>query len=318
MLGLLAILFWGTSIAFTRRVTEDFGPFDGMAVAYFAGGLLGCAWLATAGRLRHALAMPRAYHLVCGGLMVGYGLCYSTAIGLAGDRQTVLEVGIINYLWPGLTMLFALPILGRRASPWLLPGILLAFAGAALSIGQGSGFSWGAFGQHLISCSRAHLLALAGAILWGLYSNFNTRLAAGADGEAAPLHLMAMGMGLFALRVVTGQPSAWHPTGAGWIYLTATAIFPVLLGYLLWDIAMRRGHLNIVVAASYATPLLSTVLAVFVLGVRPGAILWVACALVIAGACLCKIALTGTRRIPPPKAYARRGGAPRRPGRCRW
>ena len=64
-----------------------------------------------------------------------------------------------------------------------------------------------------------------------------------------------------------------------------------MLGYMFWDIAMRRGHLNIVVSASYATPLLSTVLAAFVLGVRPGAGLWVACALVIAGALLCKTAL---------------------------
>lgn len=291
ILGLLAILFWGTSVAFTRRVTEDFGVFDGMAVSYVAGGALGCLWLAAVGRLRHALAMPLAYHLVCGGLMVGYGLCYSTAIGLARDRQTVLEVGIINYLWPGLTMLFALPILRRHARPLLIPGILLAFAGAAISIGQGSGFSWEAFGRNLLSCSRVHLLALAGAVLWGLYSNFNTRLAAGADGEAAPLHLVAMGAGLFALRLALGASGAWNPTPAGWLYLAATAIFPVLLGYMLWDIAMRRGHLAIVVAASNATPLLSTLLTVLVLGVRPGSGLWLGCALVVAGAVLCKRAL---------------------------
>ena len=285
------MLFWSTSIACTRRVTEDFGLFDGMAISYVAGGLLGCVWLAAAGRLRHALAMPRSYHLVCGGLMVVYGLCYSTAVGLARDRQTVLEVSIVNYLWPGLTMLLALPILRKRATPLLIPGILFALAGAALSIGQGGGFSWTAFGRTLLSFSAAHLLAFGGALFWALYSNFNTRLATAADGEAAPLHLVAMGLGLFALRFVTGDAGAWHPTPAGWCYLAATALFPVLLGYMFWDIAMRRGHLNIVVAASYATPLLSIVLAVWILGVRPGGGLWVACALIIVGALLCKNAL---------------------------
>lgn len=291
VLGLLAILCWSTSVAFTRRVTEGFGTFDGMAISYLAGGLLGCVWLASTGRLRRALAMPRAYHLVCGGLMVAYGLCYSMAIGLARDRQTVLEVSIINYLWPGLTMLLSLPILRRRASPLLIPGIALAFAGAALSIGQGSGFSWGAFGRNLFSLSNAHLLALACAICWGLYSNLNTRLAGDADGSAAPLHLAATGLGLLALRFAGGVDSAWHPTAGSWFYLAASALFPVLLGYQFWDIAMRRGRLNIVVSASYITPLLSTALAVFVLGVRPGAGLWTACALVIAGALLCKTAL---------------------------
>ena len=298
VLGLLAILFWSMSVAFTRRVSEDFGPFDGIAIAYLAGGALGCVWLAAVGRLRHALAMPRVYHLVCGGLMVGYGLCYSIAVGLAKGRQAVLEVGIINYLWPGLTMLFALPILKRRAKPLLIPGILLAFAGAAISIGQGSGFSWVAFGHNLLNGSRAHLLALIAAILWGLYSNLNTRLAGDADGEAAPLHLMATGAGLFGLRMLTGTAAAWHPTTTGWIYLAATAVFPVLLGYMLWDIAMRRGHLGIVVSASYAMPLLSTVLAAVVLGVKPGMGLWLACVLVIAGALLCKSALRETSLQP--------------------
>ncbi len=291
ILGLLSILCWSLSIAFARRVTEDFGIFDGLAISFFAGGTLGCVWLASTGRLRRALAMPRAYHLVCGGLMVGYCLCYSMAIGLACDRQTVLEVGIINYLWPGLTMLLAVPILGRRAKPLLLPGILLAFAGAALSLGQGSGFSWDAFGRHLLSCSRAHLLALAAALLWGLYSNFNARLSVGTDGVAAPLHLMAAGMGLFVMRIATGGSTTWHPDDVSWIYLAATAIFPVLLGYMFWEAAMRRGHLNIVVPASYGTPLLSTVVSVFVLGVQPGPGLWIACMLVIAGALICKSAL---------------------------
>ena len=188
-------------------------------------------------------------------------------------------------------MLLALPILRRKAGPLLLPGILLAFAGAALSIGQGGGFSWEAFGRNLLACSNAHLLALVAALLWGLYSNFNTRLAGDADGEAAPLHLVATGLGLFGMRLATGTAAVWHPTAVGWCYLAATAIIPVLLGYMFWDIAMRRGHLNIVVSASYATPLLSTVLASFVLGVHPGGGLWLACGLVIAGALLCKYAL---------------------------
>ena len=300
VLGLLAILFWGTSIAFTRRVAEDFGAVSGMAIAYVAGGALGCLWLAATGRFRRALAMPRAYHLVCGGLMVAYGLCYSGAVGLARDRQAVLEVGIINYLWPGLTMLLAVPILRRRAGPLLAPGIVLAFAGAALAIGQGDGFSWRVFGRHLLGTSPAHLLAFAGALCWGLYSNFNTRLARHADGEAAPLHLVAMGAGLAVLRLAGVETGLWHPTAAGWRYLAATACFPVMLGYLFWDIAMRRGRTSIVVSASYGTPLLSTLLAAWVLGVRPGTGLWLACVLVIAGAVVCKSALRDGAPGPAP------------------
>ena len=290
-LGLVAILCWGMSVAFTREVAEGFGAMSGMALAYAAGGGLGCVWQMATGRFGRALAMPRAYHLVCGGLMVAYGLCYSLAIGLARDRQTVLEIGILNYLWPGLSMLLAVPILRRRARPLLVPGVAIAFAGAALAVGQGGGFSWAAFGRNLLSASAAHVLALAGAVLWALYSNFNTRLAAHADGEAAPLHLVAMGAGLAVLRLATGEHGAWHPDAASWCFLAATALLPCLLGYLFWDIAMRRGHLAVVVPASYATPLISTLLAGVVLGVRVGGAIWLACGLVIGGAVLCRLAV---------------------------
>ena len=288
---MLALLFWGTSIAFTRRVAEEFGAVGGMAVSYAIGGGLGCLWLAASGRLRRALAMPRSYHLVCGGLMVVYGLCYSGAVGLARDRQTVLEVGILNYLWPAFTMLLSLPILRRRARPWFVPGMLLAVAGAALAVGQADGFSWRAFARDLLGANPAHLLACAGALCWGLYSNFNTRLARGTDGEAAPLHLVAMGAGLALLRLTGCETAAWRPTAAGWWYLGATALFPVLLGYLFWDIAMRRGRTDVVVAVSYAGPLLSTLLSALILGIRPGPGIWLACGLVIAGAVICRHAV---------------------------
>lgn len=291
ILGLLAILFWGMSVAFTRRVAEEFGALHGMALAYAAGGALGCLWQALTGRLVLAMKMPPAYHLVCGGLMVAYGLCYAAAIGCAQDRQTVLEIGILNYLWPGLTMVLALPILHRKASWMLWPGTLIAFAGAALTIGQGKGFSWLSFGQNLATFSPAHVLAIGGALIWALYSNFNTRLAAGARGEAAPLHLVAMGLGLLLLHLAVGKPGQWHPTTAGWFTLGATALFPVLLGYLFWDVAMRRGDLGVVIPVSYAIPLLSTLITGLVLNAWPGSALWTACLLVVAGAILCRKAV---------------------------
>ena len=106
-----------------------------------------------------------------------------------------------------------------------------------------------------------------------------------------PLHLMALGAGLFVTRLVLGAPAAWHPMASSWFYLIATAIFPVLLAYMLWDISMRRGHMNVIMSASYTAPLLSSVMAAFVLGVHLDANFWLACALVIGGALLCKNAL---------------------------
>jgi len=134
-LGFMAILFWSTTIAFSRSLSEQIGTLTTAAAVYLLGGLLGCLSLVLRGKkLRDILALPHAYLGVCGALFAIYALCLYLAIGLAADRHQVMAVGVINYLWPGLTLAFSVPILKRRARAGLLPGIALAFAGVVLAM----------------------------------------------------------------------------------------------------------------------------------------------------------------------------------------
>jgi drug/metabolite transporter (DMT)-like permease len=83
------------------------------------------------------------------------------------------------------------------------------------------------------------------------------------------------------------------------------AVFVTFLAYVFWDHAMRRGNMILVAALSYFTPLLSTLFSAAYLGVVPGPAIWLACALVIGGALVCRAAVVegGTVRGGP-------GGAP--------
>jgi drug/metabolite transporter (DMT)-like permease len=56
--------------------------------------------------------------------------------------------------------------------------------------------------------------------------------------------------------------------------------------YALWDRAMQRGRLLLVVAVSYFTPLLSSLVSSLYLGVVPGIRLWAGCLLLVAGSVL--------------------------------
>ena len=58
------------------------------------------------------------------------------------------------------------------------------------------------------------------------------------------------------------------------------------LGYLFWDIAMRKGNQMLVAACSYLTPFFSTVVSSIYLRVVPTVSLWLGCALIIAGSVL--------------------------------
>jgi drug/metabolite transporter (DMT)-like permease len=210
------------------------------------------------------------------------------------DRFQAIEVGILNYLWPALTLLFSIPLLHTRPRlALLLPGLLLGFAGAALAPLRLDDWSPEALLDRLRASPGPYLLAIAAAVLWALYSNVAKRTAANSPRGAVPLFVLATGLALGLLRVFWPESSRFT-TGAV-LELAFTALFPTLLAYVLWDTAARRGDLPLLAAFSCLTPLLATGIAVAWLMVPAGWTLWLACFLVVTGAALSAASL---RRSP--------------------
>lgn len=299
-LGVVAIVLWGSTVAFGRSLTAQLGPLRAAGAVYalcaaISLGLL----LARPARLREALRLPRRYLLVCGGLFVLYVVCFYLALGLATGAQQAIEVGTVNYLWPAATVVLSVPILGLRARWPLWPGVLLALAGIALATSSGRGWS----GEVLRASWRhdwvPYLLALVGALVWALYSNLSRRWAGGAGAGAVPLFMVATALVMGPLALV-------HPGGqARWTLRTVTelvylGVFPTTLGYAFWEAAMRRGNILRVATLSYFTPLLAAAIAAAYLGAVPGPGLWLGCALVVAGAWLSQRSVEGpaTRQGP--------------------
>lgn len=284
--GVLAVLFWSSTIAFSRILTESLGIYTTGALIYTLGGLLGLAAASrTAGGLTHMLRMPPGYLLVCGGLFVGYMLFLYFSIGLAHSHAQVIAVGLANYLWPSLILLFSVPVLGKRARFWLLPGIGMALAGTWMATTQ----SQVSLGPELLGAAILPvLLAVGAAVSWGLYSTL-ARKWASAQGSAVPLFLLASGLVFLLLRFLGDEPWQWS---AELLFpLAYMVVFPAWLGYLLWDIAMQRGDMTLVTAISYFTPLLSTLISLLVLQVAPSPLLGLAAILVTAGAVVSKLSV---------------------------
>ncbi len=291
-MGLAAVVLWGSSVAFIRTVSEQVGPFSTAAFTYLFAGVvsLGAAALAPRG-LGRFRGLPKKYLWGCGGLFVAYTACFYLTVGLAADRSQVLEVGLINYLWPSLTLLFAVPLQGHRARWFLLPGMLVASAGVVVAAAQQGGLSLVEFAANARTNWVPYGLALAAAVTWALYSNLARRW--GGEGGGVPLFLLASGLALLPLRFVFGESSLWSPRAVGeFLYL---GLFTTVVAYVFWDHAMRKGDMVLVAAFSYFTPLFSTLVSVVWLDVPPGTAIWVACALVIAGALTCRLAVVEKR-----------------------
>ena len=178
--GILAMLFWGSTIAFSRSLAEELGTLTAASYIFLLAGGLSCTFLIVSRRLQAILRAPATYLFGCGTIFVVYMTSLYLAIGTATNRLQVLEVGLVNYLWPSLTLVMAVPILGRKARVTLIPGCLLGFAGVLLASAQ-SGESWRAFVGNLGINWSPYMLAFVAAVCWALYSNLTRRWARGAE-----------------------------------------------------------------------------------------------------------------------------------------
>lgn len=279
--GLAAIVLWSATFAFARSLSEHVGPLTAGACTYLLGGavcLLRLWWLGKASG-RWPKPSPR-YLLGCGLLFVVYTAAIYLAVGLAKDRGQVLEVALVNYLWPALTVLLSLPLLGKKASVWLLPGTVLALGGIWLVMTQGTDTSWQSFGQHLQSNPIAYGLASLAAVSWGAYSNLARRWSGPGSEGAVEWFMLATGVVLLAIRFLTTEPTDWTARCAGEVAGLAAV---TTAAYVLWDVSMRKGNMLLVVACSYFTPLLSTLVSCAYLGLSPTPKLWIGCLLLVFG-----------------------------------
>jgi drug/metabolite transporter (DMT)-like permease len=301
-LGFLAILLWSTSIAVGRLVMTDVGVFLGPLLLTLASGAAGTVvMLARPGGRARLLGLPRRYWIVCGGLFVLYMLSYNLGIALAVDRRQVLAFGILNYLWPVLTLVFSAAVSRLRVRPWLAAGVLLAAAGIALAMlsrQEAGRAGLAGFLADVRSNPLVYVLGLVCGVSWGLYSALGRALAGGSDANPVPILFLCTALVYGVLLAAGAQRALGRPPRpvASWgtaaiAALAWRALVADLLSYVCWDAAMRRGNQILTAAASFFTPLLSTACIAVVLGVAPGWQFWAACGLLVAGAAISRLSV---------------------------
>lgn len=292
VLGLVSILLWSNTFAVNTNLNATIGTLWSGALSYLAAGMIGLALLVRQGRVRTVLALPRRYLWGCGLLFALYSVPLFVALQYSRDTQQAIAVSLVNYLWPALILALSVPVLGAQAR-WSLPlGLVAATAGVALVLygrAPGSGDAAAGAGERL----WPYALMLVGAVCWALFSLFTRRLLptrSGAASGAVPLFFLSSGALLLVLALGHGvKPEAWSPRV--FAEIAFLALFPCWLAYTFWDVAMRGGDMVLVTAASYFTPLLSTLFSCLYLGVPMGGRLWLGCALLIVGAAVCKLSV---------------------------
>lgn len=284
LFGFIAILLWSSTVALARSISEQIGSLLMGATVYLTGGfILLAVYFVRERSFKKILQQNLKFMLICGLLFLIYTFSLFLALGFASDRLQTVEVGLLNYLWPSLTLLLSLLILRKKAKFWLIPGTLLAFSGVVLVLTQGSGVSWDSFVRNILSNPLCYGLGLTAAVSWALYSNLTRLLAGSNSGGEVSVFILITGAAFGLVSLFKGEQAFFNPQVISEIGLLA--LFTAL-AYIFWDIAMRKGDLVLVAAVSYLTPLLSTIVSSIYLQVFPGISLWLGCLLVMTGSFL--------------------------------
>lgn len=286
-LGLLAILLWGMVVGLIRGVSEGFGPVGGAALIYSLASVL---LVATVGIPRLS-RFPRAYLIWGSVLFVAYELCFSLSIGFAHSGRQAIEVAMVNYLWPSLTIVLAVLVNGQRATWLIVPGFLLSTLGIGWVLGGAQGLDPAGMMHNIRGNPLAYGLALAGALIWAGYCTLTARIAQGANGIT--LFFILVAVTLWAQYPFAREAAMQVDARAlGFLLLAAVSMG---FGYAAWNVGILHGHVAVLAAASYFVPLLSAGLAALLLRTPLAWPFWQGAAMICLGSALCWQA-TRTRR----------------------
>lgn len=279
--GISAIFMWAAMLGLIRQVTQRFGAELGITLIYSLSAVL--LWAIFG--LPNFKKMSKTYLVVGSGLFVTYEICYSFAIGYAQTAQQAIEISVVNYLWPSLTMLALVAFKQLKFHWMLLVGMSISVFGLVYIQLGGQSFSVTQLFANAVTNPLSYGLAFSGALLWSIYCAF-TR-SHGSQENPITFFFCLVSIVLWAklwlLRPVLPELE-WSALNLLYLILATLCLG---LGYGAWNVGMLRGNVATLVASSYFSPVLAAFIAMLILGQRLSSTFWQGACLVTLGSIVC-------------------------------
>ncbi len=271
LIGFAAILMWSL-LALLTTSAGRVPPFQLAAVTFLLGGSVGAlSWLWRPHAIQSLWQNWRVW------LLGTFGLCvYHCLYFFALQNAPAVEASLIAYLWPLLIVIFAAMLPGEKLRIHHIIGAVLGLLGTIVIITKGGsvGFSDG--------LQSGHVMALGCAFIWSGYSVLSRRYGDVPTDVVAGFCLITA-LVAFVLHISL-ETTVWPQTNLQWISMLTLGVLPLGLGFYAWDIGIKKGDIMVLGAASYAAPLLSTLILVASGYAAASLSLGLACLMITAGA----------------------------------
>lgn len=284
-IGFVAVLLWALLALFTAA-SGQVPPFLLAALSFGIGGAFGAlSWVRDPSRVR-LLRQPLAVWAVGVGGLFGYHFFYFTALRNAPP----VEAGLIAYLWPLLIVVFSALLPGERLRWFHVVGALLGLAGAALIVTGGGRVALRA------EFAGGYAAALLCALIWSSYSVLSRRFASVPTDVVIGFCLVSSV--LAGLAHIALEETVWPAGSTEWLAVLGLGLGPMGLAFFTWDHGVKHGDIQVLGAASYAAPLLSTLVLVAAGFAQATWVVALACALITGGAVVAAQEMIFPRRQP--------------------
>ncbi|MCF1453746.1 aromatic amino acid exporter YddG [Agrobacterium vitis] len=272
LIGFSAILMWSFLALFTAA-SGTMPPFQLSAICFAIGSLPGIATFIIRPERLKLLKQPAKVWVVGIAGLFGYHFLYFTAL----RNAPAVEAGLIAYLWPLLIVFGSALLPGERLRWYHMAGAIAGLCGTVLIIGK-NGLSFDP------AYTMGYGAALLCALTWSSYSLVTRRFDAVSTDVVTGFCLATALLSLLCHLWL--ETSVWPDSASQWLAVAGLGLLPVGAAFYAWDYGVKNGDIQILGAASYAAPLLSTlVLLVFGFGEANLRILG-ACVLITGGAAL--------------------------------
>ena len=279
MIGLLGPIFWGMSVGLTRTLAENAGITAGMAI------MNSCAtiYLLCIFGWPKLRSFPLMYLIFGVGAAVGSDFFFATSLAISDGGQQTIEVGMVNYLWPCMTVLGMILFNGQKARWWIVFGLITALIGIIHVISGDTGFHLSVFAAHIEKNPLSYLLAFIGAFSWAGYSVITRR---NATAHNPVVIIFAVNAVIFTTLYIMGVGPRAH---ISWNTIGPAVATALIYGsaYAAWNTGIMKGNPMILGIASYFTPVLSCLFASFMLGASLSLNFWMGVILVVIGSFIC-------------------------------
>lgn len=243
LIGFSAVLLWALLAAFTVA-TAPMPAFLLTSLTFAIGGSVGVIWLVATGGLTSLKTVPISAYIFGTAGLFGYHFLYFMALRLAPPA----EAGLICYLWPLFIVLFSGLLPGETLRLGHALGAVLAFCGAALIVAGGL--------NQISGAMTGYVVAFAAALTWSAYS-LGARRMGSVPTSAVAIYCLLTAI-LSALAHLALEETVWPTSNVGWLSVIGLGLGPVGLAFYTWDVGVKRGDIQLLGTASYAAPLLST------------------------------------------------------------